>query len=67
MEVSFLIFGSDVKLGGVGDLPTPQLERDSVQTLMIEGLLVGFGLVCICYYTFWSGVAGLSARLPEGG
>ena len=23
--------------------------------------------VCICYYTFWSGVAGLSARLPEGG
>ena len=46
MEVSFLIFGSDVKLGGVGDLPTPQLERDSVQTLMIEGLYIsGFGLV----------------------
>ena len=22
--------------------------------------------ISICYYTFWSGVAGLSARLPEG-
>ena len=25
-----------------------------------------FMLLCICYYTFWSGVADLSARLPEG-
>ena len=25
----------------------------------------GGGLVCICYYTFWSGVADLSARYPR--
>ena len=27
--------------------------------------LVHIGRICICYYTFWSGVAGLSTRLPE--
>ena len=29
----------------------------------------GLGRLCICYYTFWSGVADLSAmaRAPEGG